>query len=275
MKKPLQLLMRLLLLLLMTCGFATSALAQQTELTIGQPRTQAGTVGDGGELHPFIGLAGDKIDVRVDAAAGADLTVYGPDGAVLGADGGTGAHSVQVSLPADGVYFVGVSAWQPGEYTVELKRVVTAAPAKRAPPPVDPTWGLYARLPGETRTGATAEVTGYTQSWRWEREGEVLVEEWHLPRNPAKVMFTARITRGATPGELLLTGDSMGNKQWGGQIAADGSVTWVGVKGMKLPFRVAVLDDDRMRVDYLDKAGGVKRTVWYLPADAAGVLPAH
>ena len=52
-----------------------------------------------------------------------------------------------------------------------------------------------------------------------------------------------------------------------GQIAADGSVTWTGLKGMKMPYRVTLLDDDRMRVEYLDGSGGVKRIHWYLPAN--------
>jgi hypothetical protein len=262
-----------LLHLLIACCFTASAWAQQAPLAIDQPRTQVGSVGSGGELHPFIGLAGDKVEVRLDAAAGADLVVYGPDGGVLGHDARTGARSVQVSLPSDGIYFVGVSVWQAGEYVVHLKRTFTAAPPRRPPPPVDPAWGLYARLPGEMRSGSTAETAGSTQSWRWERDGEVLLEEWHRPRNFDKLVFTARITRGATPGTLLLSGDSMGNKQWAGQVAADGSVTWAGVKGMQFPYRVSLLDDDRMRVEYLDKSGGVKRTLWYLPADAEGLLP--
>ena len=141
-----------------------------------------------------------------------------------------------------------------------------AMPAFAQPPPVDPTWGVYARLPGQTRLGQLeSTMAGYVLSWRWEREGEVLVEEWHHPKNFAKLVYVARITRGAAPGELLFSGNSMGNKQWAGRIAADGSVTWTGVKGMNLPFRVALLDDERMRVDYLDKAGGVKNSLWYLP----------
>ncbi len=253
-----------LLNFLLACCFATCALAQEAPLTMDQPRTQVGAVGNGGELYPFIGLAGDRIETRVASAVGASLAVYGPDGALLGSDAGTGSRSLPLTLPNDGVYFVGVSVWKAGEYRLELKRLFTAAPAKRVPPPVDPVWGLYARLPGQQRTGQMEGSTaGYTQAWRWEREGEVLVEEWHPPRNFAKIVFTARITRGATPGTLLLSGDSMGNKQWNGQVATDGSVTWVGAKGMKLPFRVSLLDDDRMRVDYLDKAGGVKNSLWY------------
>ena len=143
--------------------------------------------------------------------------------------------------------------------------LATAAFAQ--PPPVDPAWGVYARLPGQTRLGQLeSTMAGYVLSWRWERDGEVLVEEWHHPKNFAKLVYVARITRGAAPGELLLSGNSMGNKQWAGQVAADGSVTWTGVKGMKLPFRVALLNDERMRVDYLDKSGGVKSSLWYLPA---------
>ena len=145
-----------------------------------------------------------------------------------------------------------------------------AASAFARPPAADPAWGVYARLPGQSRLGQLEGGTaGYVLSWRWEREGEVLVEEWHHPKNAAKLVYIARITRGATPGELLLSGNSMGNKQWAGQIASDGSVTWTGVKGIKLPFRVALLGDERMRVDYLDKSGGVKNSLWYLPPPKA------
>jgi hypothetical protein len=141
----------------------------------------------------------------------------------------------------------------------------TAAFAKQ-PPPLDPTWGVYARLAGQSRLGQMeSTMAGYTLSWRWERENEVLVEEWHHPRNFEKLVYIARITRGAAPGELLMSGNSMGNKQWAGQVASDGSVTWTGVKGMKLPFRVALLEDERMRVDYLDKSGGVKNSLVYQP----------
>jgi len=210
---------------------------------------------DGPALLRVPVLAGDAVEVSAQGTGAIELALFDPAGTLLGRTQGVGASTATLRASADGVTIVSVLAPPGTAYSLTLRRVVTARPA---PLPVDPAWGSYARLAGERRRGKP-----FTIGWRWEVPGQILIEEW-TRTGKEKVIYTTRITRGDDAGTLRMHD---GKREWPGTVDAEGSVTWThGTGGMfALPFRVALLEDGRLRRDYLKSTGETRGSDWYLP----------
>jgi hypothetical protein len=149
-----------------------------------------------------------------------------------------------------------------------LCTAIGAAAAER----VDPaTWGPYARLLGSTQQSEQ----GYRVTWRWIEPGRKLAEDWFEAWS-GELSYTTTITPGAQPGQLVLESPKFGHKTWNGTIAPDGSVLYVGVGMLKVPYRVRVDADGRMAMSQVKLDGGQgtdTSTMQYDPADTLGVLP--
>ena len=86
--------------------------------------------------------------------------------------------------------------WAACAFACALIATLPARLAAQAPAPdVLAQWGPYARLAGQSMKDVSA--SGYRLRWRWETEGQVLLEEWFGnadPDKPGYVMGTAEYT---------------------------------------------------------------------------------
>lgn len=109
----------------------------------------------------------------------------------------------------------------------------------RAQDTVDPArWGFYKELVGKA---AQAGPEGYRVQWRWEKPGEVLVEEYSAPRS-GKTAYVSTITAGAKPGTWVLASTFLG-KVWDGTLQPDGSISYIARGLLKMPFRALLAGD--------------------------------
>jgi hypothetical protein len=247
------------LLLGASLGAHAQALAGPTLEAMGRGDTLTGTVPAGeAPLVPIPLLAGDEVDVVLQGTGHVELESFDPAGKPIGRSPGEGAVSSHFKTTQDGVAFVAILAEPGSSYSLSIKRVVTGRPP---PPPVDPNWGNYARMDGLTRFG-----DHFTIRWHWETPGQVMLEEW-TRSGKDKVIYTARITRGDGPGILLMTD---GKREWPGSVGSDGTVSWAhGSSMIALPFNLLLLEDGRIRRDFLKKDGTLKFTDWYVPEGVA------
>jgi hypothetical protein len=251
------LLRRACLVLLLTGSAAIRAqqLPGPTLEAMGQGATVSGTMpANESPLVPIPMLAGDAVDLSLQGSGSLELDLFDPAGKLISRNMGDGSLSSTIRTIGDGVSFVAVLAKPGSGWSLSIKRVVTGRPP---PPPVDPNWGSYARMDGLTLYG-----DHFTIRWHWETPGQVMLEEW-LRNGKDKVIYSVRITRGDAPGTLLM-GD--GKRDWPGTVSSDGSVSWHhGSSFVAMPFNLMLLDDGRVRRDYLKKDGTVRYTDWYAP----------
>ena len=235
-------------------GAHAQTLAGPTLEAMGQGVTLTGTIRTGAPtLVPIPMLAGDKVDVGLQGTGYVELESFDASGKPIGRNAGDGVVGSHLATTGDGVVFVAILAEPGSSYTVSIKRVVTGRPPS---PPVDPNWGYYARLDGLTRVGDR-----FTIRWRWETPGQVMLEEWTRGQK-ANVIYTARIVRGDASGTLRMEDDK---RVWPGVVNRDGSVSWAhGSSIVSLPFNFLLLEDGRVRRDYLKKDGTLKFTDWFL-----------
>lgn len=249
--------------------FASSVAAHAQQIAgptleaLGQGVTLSGTMpAEESPLVPIPMLAGDAVDVGLQGSGYLELESFDAAGKQVGSYSAEASLSSTLRTAADGVNFVAVVANPGTKWSLTLKRVVTGKPP---PPPIDPNWGSYARMDGLTRYGSTFNIR-----WHWETPGQVMLEEW-TRKGKDNVIYALRITRGDSPGTLR---QFDGKRDWPGTVGSDGSVTWQHGSGMlSLPFTLLLLEDGRVRRNYLKKDGTVRYSDWYVPEGVSVPLP--
>lgn len=152
-----------------------------------------------------------------------------------------------------------------------LAVLMGTAPLLAAEPVDAATWGPYARLVDRTQQ---SEI-GYRLHWRWAEPGRKLLEDWY-DAYTGELSYTTTIVPGAQPGQLVLQSPKFGNKQWNGVVEPDGSVRYIGVGMLKVPYRVRVDAEGRMAMVMLRIKGDEVTenfTTQYDHADAKGLIP--
>jgi hypothetical protein len=100
------------------------------------------------------------------------------------------------------------------------------------------SWGPYARLVGQTLHDENP--SGFDLRWRWQTEGEVLLEEWYARANPDKPSHVMTIRLGSRSGTFNLKSSAMMGKEWEGTLLDDGSIDYVGKGLLKMRYSVRV-----------------------------------
>lgn len=99
-------------------------------------------------------------------------------------------------------------------------------------------WGPYARLADHSVSDESAAI--YRIRWRWEKVGEVLLEEWWKGAADAeKPSYVMTIRLGPKPGTLDLKSSFLG-KEWVGTVQGEGLVSFVGKGLLKWPYSIRV-----------------------------------
>ena len=98
--------------------------------------------------------------------------------------------------------------WAACAFACALIATLPARLAAQAPAPDDlAQWGPYARLAGQSMKDVSA--SGYRLRWRWETEGQVLLEEWFGNADPDKPGYVMTIRLGPQPGTFNLKSSAM------------------------------------------------------------------
>ena len=96
-------------------------------------------------------------------------------------------------------------------------------------------------------------ASGYRLRWRWETEGQVLLEEWFGNADPDKPGYVMTIRLGPQPGTFNLKSSAMMGKEWVGTLQDDGSVSYVGKGLLKMPYRIRI--DEQGNYEEADTKG--------------------
>ncbi|RJF94035.1 hypothetical protein [Sphingomonas cavernae] len=108
------------LLLAAGAAFAHASVTAQEARLINIGDTVRHDLREAADIYRLPGLKGMSIRLKLDVVGPSSVTLYTPEGSeMLSATGGKGAV-LDAALPADAVYYLGVSAGRKGPYTLKI-----------------------------------------------------------------------------------------------------------------------------------------------------------